>query len=277
MSSEEIQPSSPSDNKNNNIDPLTNNSNLNPTSNPNSKENSPTKKKQKSCSIPLQNKNYHTEIIPISPSLTKKSEIFAKVEIIGDLGVGKTSLAKRITKDVFSPSYIATEGYEFYSYMIKVNNTLIQFQIWDMSGKENYRSALFNLYRNAAVGILVYSVNNRQSFENCQGWIKQMKEYGTHNNKIVLIGNKCDDKEGREVSKEEGEQICNKEELNLFMEVSAKEGVERPNFLELISIQLYEDFLVYKDDYDFSSDIQNKSVLLKSIDDIEGKNKKICC
>lgn len=220
--------------------------------------------------------NYRIELIKLGPKENKKSDIFGKVEVIGDLGVGKTSLNERLIKDIFNENYKPTEGYEFYSYLVKINNIIVQFQIWDMSGKENYRSALFNLYRNAAVGILVYAVNNKKSFENCEEWIKQMKEYGPSSNKIFLIGNKNDDEQNRQVDFSKGQELCNKYGLDLFMEVSAKNGFSKPNFMDIAATKLYEDYLVYKDDYDYSFDMQNKSILLKSAD-YEIEQKKKCC
>ena len=107
--------------------------------------------------------NYKTEIIT---DINTKNDLFAKVEIIGDMKVGKSTILTRIIKNTFKEDYIPTEGYEFSTYLIKVNNTVLKMQIWDMCGNENYRSALFNLYRNAVVGILVYSVCSRESFNN---------------------------------------------------------------------------------------------------------------
>ena len=113
--------------------------------------------------------NYKTEIIT---DINTKNDLFAKVEIIGDMKVGKSTILTRIIKNTFKEDYIPTEGYEFSTYLIKVNNTVLKMQIWDMCGNENYRSALFNLYRNAVVGILVYSVCSRESFNNLENWIK---------------------------------------------------------------------------------------------------------
>ena len=118
--------------------------------------------------------NYKTEIIT---DINTKNDLFAKVEIIGDMKVGKSTILTRIIKNTFKEDYIPTEGYEFSTYLIKVNNTVLKMQIWDMCGNENYRSALFNLYRNAVVGILVYSVCSRESFNNLENWITNLKKY----------------------------------------------------------------------------------------------------
>ena len=95
---------------------------------------------------------YKTQIIK---NIKAKCDLFAKIEVVGDLKVGKTSIVRRLIKNEFLEDYNATVGYEFNPYLIKVNNTIIKFQIWDMCGNDNYRSVLLNLYRNALLGILV--------------------------------------------------------------------------------------------------------------------------
>ena len=152
----------------------------------------------------MENKNYKTEIIT-DPNI--KNDLFAKVEVVGDLEVGKTSILKRLTKNEFSQEYNPTLGYEFSPYLVKINNQIIKLQIWDMCGNDNYRSILLNLYRNASVGILVYSVCSRKSFNNLENWIEQLKKYALPGSKIILLGNKSDDEENREVSYEEGKEI----------------------------------------------------------------------
>ena len=201
--------------------------------------------------------NYKTEIIT---DINTKNDLFAKVEIIGDMKVGKSTILTRIIKNTFKEDYIPTEGYEFSTYLIKVNNTVLKMQIWDMCGNENYRSALFNLYRNAVVGILVYSVCSRESFNNLENWITNLKKYALPWSKLILLGNKCDDELKREVTFEEGKKICDKYNLLFFEEISAKNGFNSPNFLELIAISLYQDYEKNKDDdNDISATLMNRT------------------
>ncbi len=217
---------------------------------------------------------YKTEIIK---DRNLKNDLFAKVEIVGDLKVGKTSLIKRLTEDIFDEDYSPTLGYEFTPYLIKVNDTILKFQIWDMCGNENYRSVLLNLYRNAALGILVYSVTNRKSFENLPNWITQLKEYALPDTKLIIIGNKTDDEDNRVVSYEEGKEVCEKFGVELFLEVSARNGYESPNFIELAAMSLYQDYINHKEDLDYSVSFVNKneSIMLGGGDD--DNNKQFCC
>ena len=207
----------------------------------------------------MEDQNYKTEIIK---NINTKSDLFAKVEIVGDLKVGKSSIIKRLVHNEFTDQYIPTIGYEFNPYLIKVNNYIIKLQIWDMCGNENYRSVLLNLYRNATLGVLVYSVCSRESFDNLGNWIEQLKKYSLPNSKIVLIGNKCDDEKNREVTYEEGKKICEKYNLEFFLEISAKNGYSSPNFLELAAISLYKDYEMHKDDSDNTFTNREESIML---------------
>ena len=218
--------------------------------------------------------NYTTEIIKRKNT---KNDLFAKVEVVGDLKVGKTSIIKRLIQNEFVENYTETVGYEFNPYLIKVNNKIIKFQIWDMCGNENYRSVLLNLYRNATLGILVYSVCSRESFNNLSIWIEQLKKFALPNSKIILIGNKCDDEQNRQVSYEEGKQICEKNNLEFFLEVSAKNGFKSPNFLELAAISLYKDYELHKEDSVNSTTLNNvdESIMLNA--DNSKSNVTKCC
>ena len=222
----------------------------------------------------IETSDYRTEIVK---DLSTKNDIFAKIEIIGDSKVGKTTILSRIIKNTFKEEYIPTVGYEFNTYLIKVNEIVLKMQIWDMCGDKNYRSALFNLYRNAVIGILVYSVCSRESFNNLEKWILNLKKYALPWSKIILLGNKCDDEENREVSYEEGKKIYEKHNLLCFMEVSAKEGFESPNFLEIAAISIFQDYENNKEnDNDISATLMNRteSIMLAGT---TIKKKDSCC
>ena len=216
--------------------------------------------------------NYKTERIK---DINTKNDLFAKLEIIGDINVGKSSILSRITKNNFNEKYFPTFGYTFSPYFIKVNNTIIKFQIWDMCGNENYRSGLLNLYRNATIGILVYSICSRKSYNNLEKWIWKLKKYSAPCSKLILLGNKSDNEEKREVSFEEGKKICDKYNLLFFMEVSAKNGFNIQKFLELAAIHIYQDYENNKnDENNRSTTLMTESIILKTNDNKINNN---CC
>ena len=193
----------------------------------------------------MENENYKIEIIK---DIKAKNDYFAKIEIVGDLEVGKSSILRRLIHNDFQEEYSPTEGYKFNPYLIKINNSILKLQIWDMCGKENYRPFLLNLYRNALVGILVYSVCSRESFNNLENWVISLKKYALPGSVIILLGNKCDDNEKREVTYEEGKLFCEKNNLKFFQEVSAKNGFSSPNFIEYIAKLIYKEHIENKNE-----------------------------
>ena len=215
-------------------------------------------------------KNYKIKKIENSKT---KCDITSKIEIVGDSKVGKTSITKKLINNNFKSEYTPTKGYEFYPYIIKIEDIFIKIQLWDMCGAENYHSALLNLYRNASIGVLVYSISDYKSFENLDTWINEMKKYAPYS-KIILLGNKSDEEEKREVSYDDGKKIYQKYNLDLFMEVSAKNGFISPNFLEIAAIDLYEESLTQSDKTDNTAFNNSESITLSKIC---GKQKVRCC
>jgi small GTP-binding protein len=216
-------------------------------------------------------KNYKIKIIE-NANNSKLDYLFSKILVVGDCKVGKSSLIKRITSNKFDPNYKPTKGYEFYNYMVKIDDTYVKLQVWDMCGDEKYLPALLNLYRNASIGILVYSINDYNSFQNLDTWITQLKKNAPVNNKIILIGNKSDEDGNKEVTYDDGKKICQKYNLELFMEVSAKDGIQSPNFLEIAAVNIYEEHLQHGDEMDTTNN--NESINLGTV---SGKQKFRCC
>ena len=185
----------------------------------------------------LKNKNYKIEILD---EYHKKYDLNFKIILIGNIGVGKSCLSLKATKGIFLEEYISTIGFEFYCFNVKVNEKIIKLQIWDTCGQEAYRSLIKNFYRNASLAIVVYSVEDLQSFNDIDIWLKQVKTYGTSSCKIFLIGNKIDT-ENRKVSTEMGIKCKNDFFFDCFMETSAKDGINiKELFINCASI-LYEE------------------------------------
>ena len=127
-----------------------------------------------------------------------------KYIIIGDSGVGKSSLLLRYTDDRFDSGNNLTIGVEFGTKIININNkTTVKAQIWDTSGQESFRSIVRAYYRNCAIVILVFDITNRKTYKSIDYWINDFKK-NTNNNidniELILIGNKSDMKNDRMVS-----------------------------------------------------------------------------
>ena len=185
----------------------------------------------------LKNKNYKIEILD---EYLKNYDLIFKIIVIGNIGVGKSCLSLKATKDIFLEEYTSTIGFEFYCFNVKIDEKIIKLQIWDTCGQEAYRSLIKNFYRNASLAIVVYSVEDLQSFNDIDIWLKQVKTYGASNCKIVLIGNKIDTDE-REVSTEMGIKCKNDFFFDCFMETSAKDGINTKELFINCATILYEE------------------------------------
>ena len=148
--------------------------------------------------------------------------------MIGESGVGKTSLIRRYTNNIFNSTHLETIGIEFYNREERINDQIIQIKIWDTAGQEIFHSLTKNFYRKADGIIIVYDITNRESFEKVQHWIKSVYDNSDTYKEIqmILVGNKIDLEENREVTKEEGIKLGKYFEIDFF-EASAKneEGV----------------------------------------------------
>ena len=190
--------------------------------------------------------------IEILPDDYTQYDLSFKIIVIGDSGVGKSCLTNKATKNIFEESYNATVGFEFFSFNIKMNDKIIKLQIWDTCGQELYRSLITNFYRNSSLAIMVYSINNKDSFDNIDVWLKELRTHSNPDAKVFLIGNKIDLENERKVQKEDGENYSNENKLNLFLESSAKTGFNAQKIFVEAAKTLYEDYLKYQDKNDLS-------------------------
>ena len=170
-----------------------------------------------------------------------------KLIIVGDSGVGKSCLTIKAIKNYFEELYAPTVGFEFLSFSIKINEQTVKLQIWDTCGQEAYRSLINSFYRNSSLAILVYSIDNMKTFSNLETWLNEIKTQSNPDIKLILIGNKVDLEDIREVSKEKGENFCSDHNLCCFMETSAKTGFNAQNLFKKAGSILYEEHLKNKD------------------------------
>ena len=153
----------------------------------------------------------------------KTYDLTFKIILIGDSGVGKSSLIIRTSKSYFEENYKATIGFEFFTFVCKINDKIIKLQIWDTCGQEVYRSLIVSFYRNSSLAIIVYSVDNIDSFLHINNWLNDLRDKNNPNIKKFLIGNKNDLENERKVSFEEGKKFADSNDI-LFFESSAKTG-----------------------------------------------------
>lgn len=174
-----------------------------------------------------------------------KYDITFKLIIVGDSGVGKSCLTQQAVHNKFQDNYIVTVGFEFFSFMVKIKDKIIKLQIWDTCGQELYHSLITNFYRNASLAIMVYSINNTDSFEHIDKWLRELKEHSSPDAKVFIVGNKTDLEEDRKVLYADGEQFKNDYNLDLFVETSAKTGFNAQKLLVEAARILLEDHQKY--------------------------------
>ena len=201
--------------------------------------------------------NLNYEILPDDYT---QYDLSFKCIVIGDSGVGKSSLTNKATNNIFDDNYKATVGFEFFTFNIKINDTIIKLQVWDTCGQELYRSLITNFYRNSSLALIVYSVTSERSFTNIDTWLQELRTHSNPDVKMILIGNKIDLIEQRVISKEQGELLAKKNNMNLFIETSAKAGINAQNTFVQMAYILYQDYLKYKNNDDLSSDSTYKTV-----------------
>jgi len=146
-----------------------------------------------------------------------------KLIIIGDAACGKSCLLYRFTDNKFKVDSSHTIGVEFGSKTIEVGGKLIKQQIWDTAGQERFRSVTRSYYRNAAGCILLYDITSRESYNHLSTWLNDARALSTLELVIVLVGNKTDLQEKREVTFLEASRFAQENDL-LFVETSAKTG-----------------------------------------------------
>ena len=221
--------------------------------------------------------NYNYEIL--SEDYTSFDMSF-KLIVIGDSGVGKSCLTNNAIKNTFDDAYNATVGFEFFTFNIRFNGKVVKLQIWDTCGQELYRSLITNFYRNSSLAMMVYSINSKESFDNVEMWLRELRTHSNPDVKVFLIGNKSDLEAEREVTTEQGENFYKQNNLSLFMESSAKTGFNTQKIFIKAAEILYEDYNKYKDDNssnDMGSTDENNINNRQKFDIHNNKNKKGCC
>ncbi|XP_056135702.1 RAB3D, member RAS oncogene family, a [Lampris incognitus] len=147
-----------------------------------------------------------------------------KLLIIGNSSVGKTSFLFRYADDSFTSAFVSTVGIDFKVKTIYRNEKRVKLQIWDTAGQERYRTITTAYYRGAMGFLLMYDITSKESFYAVQNWATQIKTYSWDNAQVVLVGNKLDLEEDRQVPTQDAQRLA--AELGFqFFEASAKDNI----------------------------------------------------
>ena len=149
-----------------------------------------------------------------------------KVVLIGESGVGKTSIISQFTKGLFNPDIMSTNGATFSTKKkeYKEENKTLSFEIWDTAGQEKYRSLAKMFFKDAAVALIVYDITSKKSFDEIKKyWMNLVKENGPKKVIMYIVGNKYDLLEQEAVKEEEAREYARNEKVSFWL-TSAKDS-----------------------------------------------------
>ncbi len=176
-----------------------------------------------------------------TPKKQESKEFEIKICLLGDVNVGKTSIASRFCKNSFNENYINTIGGAYQQQNIVLNNgAKIKLHIWDTSGQDRFRSMTNLYYRDAQVAILTYDVTNEQSLDSLNYWLNELNDKVDQENMLLcLAGNKCDvDSSEKKVSVSQGKKFAEEHNM-IFYETSAKTGAGVKELFQAIANKEY--------------------------------------
>ena len=201
-------------------------------------------------------------------------EMMFKVVLVGDSFVGKTNIMSKYIKNEFHEDSKATVGVEFGSKQFTVEGHSIKAQIWDTAGQERYKAITSAYYKGAKGAFIVYDITRKQSFDSVEKWVNDVTAVADKKITIILIGNKCDLEDQRQITKEQGEEKANKLEI-AFLETSALSGENLDKAFDKMMNEVYkkchEEMLA--DDVDII-DGKGKDI---NLDKKDANEKKKCC
>ena len=207
--------------------------------------------------------------------MATQDNITCKMVLVGESGVGKTSIIHRYLYNEYDDNRITTSSPEYKNKILEYPeyNKSITFDIWDTAGQEAYRSVTRNFYINAAIGLMVYDIRVKDSFENIKTyWSEQLKEYGEENIILAIAGNKSDLFEDQKVSEKEVKKFA--ESIGAIFELtSCKENIGiNELFYECGKKYLEVNKLIGKDNKG-----NNENLKIDGKDNNGKKGKKKCC
>lgn len=199
-----------------------------------------------------------------------------KIVLIGDSGVGKSNILSRFTRNEFCLESKSTIGVEFATRTLQIDGKTVKAQIWDTAGQERYRAITSAYYRGAVGAFIVYDITKRQTFDNVQRWLRELRDHADSNIVLMMAGNKSDLKHLRAVAEQDGQALAEKEGLS-FLETSALEALNIEQAFQTVLTEIYH--------------IMNKKALAAeeaaatlpgqgttiNINDPSGNMKKGCC
>jgi len=194
-----------------------------------------------------------------------------KLCLVGDSGVGKSSIVQRFVHDLFNSNTESTIGASFLTKTLIVDDVTYKFQIWDTAGQERYRALAPMYYRGAGAAIIVYDVTQEATYQSVKGWVRELAMHGPRHIVLAIAGNKCDLEDKREVTKLDAHTYS--ESINaVFIETSAKTSANIPILFREICKRLHSEQAVPR-----RSDSSLQLRQITGMDNQQEVKKRSCC
>ncbi|KAM6961792.1 ras-related protein Rab-19-like [Tautogolabrus adspersus] len=186
-----------------------------------------------------------------------------KIILIGDSNVGKTCVVQNFKSGIFCERQQNTIGVDFSVRTLDIEGKKVKMQVWDTAGQERFRTITQSYYRSAHGAIIAYDITRSSTFNSVNHWIKEVETYGATNVVLVLIGNKCDMEEERQVPFQEACSLANDRGILAALETSAKESQNVEEAFMMMAKELLARNGLSVHQGEFGS-IDNPRVLLRS-------------
>ena len=170
-------------------------------------------------------------------------DILFKIILVGDTSVGKTNIINKYIKNEFREDFYATIGVEFSHKKFVVENRKIKAQIWDTAGQERYKAITRAYYKGAKGAFIVYDITRKETFDDVDKWRNELISSCNQEITVMLIGNKCDLEDQREISKEQGEEKAKSFGFS-FLETSALSGENLEKGFQMLIEEIYQKYKV---------------------------------
>lgn len=158
------------------------------------------------------------------PELDDCFDFLFKIILIGDSNVGKTCVVQNFKSGIFSERQQNTIGVDFTVRTVDIEGKKVKMQVWDTAGQERFRTITQSYYRSAHGAMIAYDITRSATFDSVTHWIKEVEQYGATNVVLVLIGNKCDLEDERQVQFEKACNLAKEKGILAALETSAKES-----------------------------------------------------
>ncbi|EDV46152.1 ras-related protein RIC1 [Drosophila erecta] len=210
-----------------------------------------------------------------------------KILVLGDSGVGKSCLLMRFSDDRFTGKYLCTVGVDFKVRSVEVAGQPVKLQLWDTAGEERFKSMLPAYYRGAHGILLVYDTTSAKSFRSIDGWLEEIQLKCPDGVNVLLVGNKCDDLQHRQVSLEQGVHYADRRALG-FREVSAKSGANVNYVFAALAVDIYNRLVACvpnrlsagqdeKDEAEDNAKLAVEHINLVGKNRLRARNNESCC